>query len=116
MNPSSLFLLGLLQLAQASNATDNTTDTTTTTPAADGGNPAVVIIIVIVVLLLLGGALYYFVFMPGALYASAWTSLMGRVGGMGGGSSSKPAPAATSARPGNTLPMVALRVSGDDEL
>lgn len=110
MNPSSLFLLGLLQLAQASNATDNTTDTTTPAAAA---SPAVAIIIVIVVLLLLGGALYYFVFMPGAQYASVWTNLMGR---MGGGSSSKPAPAATSARPGNTLPMVALRVSGDEEL
>lgn len=109
MNPSSLFLLGLLQLAQASNATDNTT-TTTPAPAADGGNPAVVIIIVIVVLLALGGAAYYLVFMPGAMYAHLWTNLMG------GGSSSKAAPAATGAKPGNTLPMVALRVSGDEEL
>jgi flagellar basal body-associated protein FliL len=110
MNPSSLFLLGLLQLAQASNATDNTTDTTTTTPAADGGNPAVAIIVVIVVLLVLGGAAYFFVFMPGAMYASLWTNLMNR------GSSSEIAPATTGAKPGNTLPMVALRVSGDDEL
>jgi hypothetical protein len=35
---------------------------------------------------------------------------------MNRGSSSKPVPPATSAKAGNTLPMVALRVSGDDEL
>ena len=112
MSAQSLILLGLLQLGHATSPSPSppTSPTPPSSPTTDGGGAtAVIIIVVIAVLLALGGAAYWFVFRPDAKYASLWTNRMGR-------SSSSMTPAATGANSNNNLPMVALRVSEDEEL
>ena len=114
MSAQSLLLLGLLQLGHATSPSPSSPPTSSTPPSSPttdggGGATAVIIIVVIAVLLALGGAAYWFVFRPDAKYASLWTNRMGR-------SSSSMTPAATGANSNNNLPMVALRVSEDEEL
>jgi flagellar basal body-associated protein FliL len=109
MSAQSLLLLGLLKLAEAASPSPSSL-TPPSSPTPDGGGAtAVIIIVVIVVLLALGGAAYWFVFRPGAMYSSLWSKRIA-------GSSPITTAAAMGANPNNNLPMVALRVSEDEEL
>ena len=119
MSAKSLLLGCLLQLAQASGESGSGDGgsgdggsgdgggAVVKTPGEGGSSAAVVIIVVIIGLLALGGGVYWFVFRDGAMYAHLWTNRIG-------GSSSSATAAATGANPNNNLPMVALRVSGDE--
>ena len=123
MSAKSLLLVCLLQLAQASGESGSGDGgsgdggsgdgggggggAVVKTPGEGGSSAAVVIIVVIIGLLALGGGVYWFVFRDGAMYAHLWTNRIG-------GSSSSATAAATGANPNNNLPMVALRVSGDE--
>lgn len=122
MSAKSLLLVCLLQLAQATGESgsgdggsgdggsgDGGGGAVVKTPDEGGSSAAVVIIVVIIGLLALGGAVYWFVFRDGAMYAHLWTNRIG-------GSSSSATAAATGANPINNLPMVALRVSGDEDI
>lgn len=93
----SFLLAAALPLALASN---HSNDTNTTSDGMSGGAVAGIIIGVLAGLGAIGGLVYYFYFRPGASM----------------GSNAK-TPATTARQFGeNHLPMVALRVNGDDDI
>ena len=98
--------LALLLLPVVSVIADNHTAETTTnsTGGLSGGAVAGIIIGVLFGLGAVGGAVWFFFLKEGAMYKM-------------GGAASAAAPAAVSSRFGdNHLPMMAMRVNGDDEL
>ena len=101
----SLLLVGVFaSLVQAS---DNATDTNSTSSGLSGGAVAGIIIGTIAGVALIGALVWYLFFKEGAMYASA----------VGRGVSTAASAASISSSAGkNHLPMVALRVSADEEL
>ena len=98
---SSLFFALLLETACAAN------DTNTTSEGLSGGAVAGIIIGVVAGIGILGAVVWFLFFKQGAMYAS----VIGR-----GGTASTAASIASSAGGVNNLPMMAMKVSVDDDL
>jgi len=97
-----LLLLGVfLHFAEAAN------DTNTTGDGLSGGAVAGIVIGVVAGVGVLGALVWFLFFKEGAIYGS----VVGR-----GGSSGSAISTAGSASGGNHLPMMAMKVSGDDDL